>query len=166
VPNRGLLSDVTGPADREIRAETVVAATPAEVWAVLGDVRRMPELSPEVVRMLPLRRGGLRRGQWYLGINRRGLVVWPTRNVVVDVEPTRRLAWDTASSGATWVWELDLQEDGTRVVHRRQVPRGLTTLSRVFANVFLGGAARHTDALEQDMAQSVANLRRVVEAGR
>jgi hypothetical protein len=71
-------------ADRELRAETHVAATPAEVWAVVGDVRRMAELSPELVRMIALKPGGLRRGQWYLGINRRGYVVWPTRNVVVE----------------------------------------------------------------------------------
>jgi hypothetical protein len=47
-------------ADRELRASTVVDATPTEVWAVLGDVRRMPSLSTELVRMLPLKRGGLR----------------------------------------------------------------------------------------------------------
>ena len=73
-----------------------MAATPDEVWAVLGDVRRMPDLSPELVRMIALKPGGLRRGQWYLGINRRGLVVWPTRSTVTDVEPERLLAWDTA----------------------------------------------------------------------
>jgi uncharacterized protein YndB with AHSA1/START domain len=156
---------VTGAADREILAETVVAATPAEVWRVLGDVRRMPELSPELVRMLPLKPGGLRRGQWYLGINRRGIVVWPTRSVLTDVEPGRLLAWDTASSGARWVWELAPHSAGTRVVHRRPVPRRLTVLARVFATVFLGGASGHTDNLENDMARSVANLRRTVEAG-
>jgi uncharacterized protein YndB with AHSA1/START domain len=152
-------------ADREIRAETVVAATPAEVWRVLGDVRRMPELSPELVRMLPLKPGGLRPGQWYLGINRRGLVVWPTRSVLTDVEPGRLLAWDTATSGARWVWELAPHAGGTRVVHRRPVPRRLTMLTRLFATLFLRGPSRHTDDLEQDMARSVANLQRAVETG-
>lgn len=157
---------MTRPADREIRAETTVAATPAQVWAVLGDVRRMPELSPELLWMLPIKPGGLRPGQWYLGVNRRGLVVWPTRSVITDVEPARMLAWDTASSGARWVWELAPHAGGTRVVHRRPVPRGLTLLSRTFATVFLGGASRHTDDLEQDMGRSVDRLRQVVEAGR
>ena len=150
-------------ADRELRAETHVAATPDQVWAVLGDVRRMGELSPELVRMVALRPGGLRRGQWYLGINRRGYVVWPTRSTVIDVEPGRLLAWDTASSGARWIWELFPEPAGTLVVHRRPVPRRLTLLTRLFAGAFLGGAARHCDDLERDMTLSVARLKAAVE---
>ena len=38
-----------GAADRELRAETVIAAPPEAVWGVLGDLRRMPQLSPELV---------------------------------------------------------------------------------------------------------------------
>jgi uncharacterized protein YndB with AHSA1/START domain len=151
-------------ADRELRAEASIQATPAEVWAVLGDVRRMPSLAEELVRMIPLKPGGLRRGQWYVGINRRGYAVWPTRNIVTDVEPGRLLAWDTPSSGARWIWELFPGPGGTLVVHRRPVPRRLTLLARVFARVFLGGIAHHVDDLESDMALSVARLKAVVEA--
>jgi len=154
---------VTGPADRELRAEAHVAATPDEVWAVLGDVRRMPELSPELVRMVALKPGGLRRGQWYLGINRRGYVVWPTRSTVTDVDAGRLLAWDTASSGARWIWELVGEDGGTLIVHRRTVPRRLTLLTRLFAATFLGGASRHSDDLERDIQLSVARLKEAVE---
>ena len=31
----------------------------------------MPDWSPELMKMMPLKRGGLRMNQWYLGINRR-----------------------------------------------------------------------------------------------
>ncbi len=154
---------MTGPADRELRAEAYVAATPDEVWAVLGDVRRMPELSLELVRMIALKPGGLRRGQWYLGINRRGYVVWPTRSTVTDAEPGRLLAWDTASSGARWIWELVPVGDGTLVVHRRPVPRRLTLLAHLFARAFLGGISRHVDDLEGDMQLSVSRLKALVE---
>ena len=154
------------PADRELRAEVHVGATPAEVWAVLADVSRMPELSHEVVRMIALKPGGLRPGQWYLGINRRGWVVWPSRSVVVDVDPDRRLAWDTKSSGARWIWELAPDGAGTLVVHRRPVPRRLTWLTSAFAGAFLGGAATHSDDLEQDMAGSAQRLKAAVETGR
>lgn len=151
--------------DRELRAEAVVDAPPDRVWAVLSDVRRMPELSPELVRMVPLKAGGMRVGQWYLGVNRRGPVVWPTRNVVTRVEPGRALAWDTTSSGARWIWELSPSGSGTRVVHRRPVPRRLSRLSGVFAGVLLGGVAGHADELEQGMAASVERLKRVIERG-
>jgi uncharacterized protein YndB with AHSA1/START domain len=150
-------------ADRELRAETTVDAPPEAVWEVLGDVRRMPELSPELVRMVPLKPGGLRPGQWYLGVNRRKAVLWPTRSVVSGVEPGRMVAWDTTSSGARWIWELTPEGSGTRVVHRRPVPQRLTRLSLVFARAFLGGVVGHADELEEGMAASVARLKQAVE---
>ena len=156
----------TGRAQRELRAETDVAVPPERVWALLTDFSRMPDWSPELVRMVPLKRGGLRVGQWYLGINRRGPVVWPSRNVVALVEPGRRVAWDTTSSGARWVWELEPGDPGgatTRVVHRRPVPRRITRMSKVFAPVALGGSVGHADELEAGMAQTVARLREAAE---
>ena len=113
-------------ADRELRAEADIAVPPEQVWALLTDFSQMPDWSPELVRMLPLKPGGLRRDQWYLGINRRKAVVWPTRSVVAELEPGRLLAWDTQSSGARWIWELSPSAGGTRVVHRRPVPKRLT----------------------------------------
>jgi uncharacterized protein YndB with AHSA1/START domain len=154
----------TSTADRELRAETVVAAPPDRVWAVLTDLARMPSWSPELVRMVPLTPGGLRVGQWYLGINRRKAVVWPTRNVLAVLEPGRVLAWDTVSSGARWIWELEPTDGGTRIVHRRPVPRRLTLLSRAFAPLVLGGSEEHADELEDGMRQTVARLREAVEA--
>ena len=125
---------------------------------------RMPEWSPELVQMVPLKRGGLRLGQWYLGINRRKAVVWPTRSVVAVLEPGRTLAWDTKSSGARWIWELIPEGDRTRVVHRRPVPRALTPIGKVFAAAFLGGADAHADELEAGMAQTVSRLKAAAEA--
>jgi uncharacterized protein YndB with AHSA1/START domain len=152
-------------ADRELRAETTIDAPPETVWALLSDVRRMPELSPELVRMVPLLPGGLRVGQQYLGINRRKAVVWPTRSVVAELAPGRLLSWDTRSSGARWVWALEPDGDGaTRVVHTRPVPRRLTRLSGLFATAFLGGSGGHADELEQGMAASVARLKALAES--
>lgn len=152
-------------ADRELRAETTVQAPPERVWQLLTDFARMPEWSPELVRMVPLKPGGLRVGQAYLGINRRRAVVWPTRSVIAVVEPGRALAWDTRSSGARWVWELTPEGHGaTRVVHRRPVPTSLTLVSRVFAPLFLGGTEGHADELEQGMAETVARLRAAAES--
>lgn len=71
---------VSSNAARELRAESVINAPAARVWEVLADLGRMPEWSPELVRMIPLKRGGRRVGQVYLGINRRKAVSWPTRS--------------------------------------------------------------------------------------
>jgi uncharacterized protein YndB with AHSA1/START domain len=151
-------------ADRELRAETVIDAPPGKVWATLTDLWRMPKWSPELLKMMPLKRGGLRVGQWYLGVNRRKGVVWATRNVVATLEPGTSLAWDTKTSGARWIFELAAEGEGTRVVHRRPVPEKLTAVSRMFAPVALGGSPEHADELEAGMAQTLARLKAAVES--
>ncbi|HET9420680.1 MAG TPA: SRPBCC family protein [Nocardioides sp.] len=154
----------TPAASRELRTEAVIDAPADRVWEMLTDFSQMPDWSPELVRMMPLKRGGLRVGQWYLGINRRKAVIWPSRSVVAVVEPGRSLAWDTTSSGARWIWELTPEGDRTRVVHRRPVPRGLTPIGKVFAAGLLGGADEHADELEAGMAQTVSRLKATLEA--
>lgn len=152
------------PADRELRAEAVVAAALSRVWELLTDLSRMPEWSPELLKMLPLKPGGLRVGQWYLGLNRRKAVVWPTRSVVTVLEEGRSIAWDTRSSGARWIWEIEPEgSGGTRLVHRRPVPQRLTLLTRAFAPLALGGAEGHADELEAGMRQTVARLKAAAE---
>jgi uncharacterized protein YndB with AHSA1/START domain len=150
-------------AARELRAETTISAPVDQVWTTLTDLRRMPEWSPELMRMIPLGRGGLRTGQQYLGVNRRKAAIWTTRNVVAVLEPTRTLAWDTRTSGARWIYELSADGTGTKVVQRRPVPRKLTFISRAFTPVFLGGSDEHADELEQGMAQTLARLKAAVE---
>ena len=154
----------TPNAARELRAETEIAAPAEHVWALLTDFGQLAGWSPETVRMVPLKRGGLRVGQWYLGINRRKAFVWPTRSVVAEVDPGRRLVWDTPSSGAQWVWELEPLDPGrTRVVHRRPVPGQLTLGSRLVAPLALGGNEEHADELERGMATTLAGLRGAAE---
>lgn len=158
------MSIMSAAADRELRAEGYAAVPIETVWSTLTDLSRMPGWSPELVRMVPLKPGGLRPGQWYLGINKRGLVVWPTRNVVVSVKAPKLLVWDTRSSGARWVWELTSEGEGTRIVHRRPVPQRLTRLSQIFAPAFLGGSPEHADELGVGMAATVEGLARASEA--
>lgn len=156
------MSADAGP-DRELRAEATIDAPPDRVWALLADVGRMPDWSPELLKMVPLKRGGLRLGQWYLGINRRKAAIWPSRSVVAVLEPGRSLGWDTKSSGARWIWEITPAGASTHVVHRRPVPSSLTVMSKAFAGAFLGGSAGHADELEAGMATTVARLKAEAE---
>lgn len=156
--------DVGMNADRELRVETVINAPVGAVWSVLSDVSRMPEWSDEVIKMIPLKSGGLRLNQWYLGINRRKAVIWPTRSVVRALEPEATLAWLTKSSGAEWIYELVAEGAGTRVVHRRPVPSGLTRVSKAFAPLALGGGEQHADELEVSMGRTLDRIKAAVEA--
>jgi len=154
---------MTDAASRELRAETTIAAPPAKVWAVLTDLNRLPELSPELMKMLPLKPGGLKVGQQYLGLNKRKAMIWPTRSVVADLEPEKSLAWDTKTSGARWIYELSAEGAGTKVVHRRPVPKKLTLVSKLFAPVALGGNDGHADELEVGMATTLERLKAAAE---
>jgi uncharacterized protein YndB with AHSA1/START domain len=151
-------------AARELRTEIEIAAPPTRVWATLTDLKQMPDWSPELLRMVPLKPGGLRLGQQYLGVNRRKAVIWPTRNVVAALEPEQMIAWDTKSSGARWIFELEPAGSGSRLVHRRPVPSKLTVLGRAFARLFLGGTDGHADELEAGMAQTLGRLKTTLES--
>lgn len=150
-------------ADRELKASIHVDAPVERVWEVLTDFRNLADASPELITMRPLLSGGLRAGQQYLGINRRGWVFWPTTNVVVDLEPARTLAWDTPMSGARWIFELAEEDGGTRLTERRPVPKGLNPIGRLFAATLLGGGAGHADELEQALGTTLAHLKTVAE---
>ena len=154
---------MTDHAARELRAETTIDVPPDRVWEALADVRRMPDWSPQLVRMVPLKPGGLKVGQQYLGFNRRKAVIWPTRSVVAQLDPEKTLAWDTRSSGARWIYELSPEGADTKVVHRRPVPKKLTLLSRLFAPVALGGNDGHADELEGQLALTLERMKATVE---
>lgn len=147
----------------EFRAEVEVAAPPAKVWATLTDTTALAEASPELMGMTPLRRGGFRKGQQYVGWNRRKAIIWPTRNVVIEYDPERLLAWDTKTSGSRWIYELSPTESGTRLVQRRPVAKPAAPWVKAFAQVFLGGWEDHAAELEAGMETSLRRIKAIAE---
>ncbi|MQY15804.1 hypothetical protein SRB5_59950 [Streptomyces sp. RB5] len=150
-------------ADRELHAEILIEAPPETIWALLTDTRALAAASPELLAMTPLKRGGFRTGQTYIGWNRRKLAIWPTRNVVTEATPHDRLIWDTRTSGARWIYELTPHPEGTLVTHRRPVPKTLTPVSKAYAALFLGGIASHADELEAGMHRTLEHLKQTAE---
>ena len=150
------------PSPKPISATVRIAAPPDRVWAVVGDVARMPEWSPELRRLTVLGRR-VRVGTTLLGLNRRGWVAWPTSSKVTRLEPERAVAWRTRESGATWTYELLGTADGTTLTARRDLPRftiGTTVLGPV-----IGGAAGHDDELAAGLRTTLERIRETVEAG-
>lgn len=102
-------------------ATVVIDADPATIWALVTDITRMGEWSPEARggRWLGGARGPA-AGARFLGFNRHGLVWWATRCTVVECDAPRRFAFRVAESGMTWGWRLEPGEaGGTRVTQWR-----------------------------------------------
>ncbi|HWH15914.1 MAG TPA: SRPBCC domain-containing protein [Miltoncostaeaceae bacterium] len=75
---------------REIRTETVIAAPPAAVWAVLADTERYGDWNPFVTRLTGALREGGRIRVRLEPPGRRGMTFRPR---VVRVAPERELRW-------------------------------------------------------------------------
>ena len=145
-----------------VRAATEVAAPVSTVWDVVADLARMPEFSPELRRAWVLGTPG--PGARVVGLNRRGLVAWPTLSRVVRWEPGRAVAWHTRESGATWVYELEPAGTGesTLLSAHRVLPRfGLATR---LLGPLLGGAAGHDAELALGLRSTLERIRAAVEA--
>lgn len=141
-----------------------VAASPAQVWAVVADLRRMPERSPQVWRTF-VRGGPVQLGTRTLNINRRGALVWPTRAKVVRFEPHRGIAFRISDNWTVWSFELVETAGGTRVVHRRETPEGISPISHGFTRALLGGSEKFADELRAGMRQTLAELKAEAEQG-
>lgn len=154
------------PTPLSITATVEIDAPPAAVWAVVGDVTRMPEFSPELRRLRALGRGPVGVGTVLVGLNRRGLAAWPTTSKVVRLEEGRAVAWHTRQSGATWSYELEETGSGdgpqTRLTGRRDLQRfsmGTTLLAPV-----IGGAVGHDHELAAGIRATLERIKAAVEA--
>ncbi|GAA2555053.1 SRPBCC family protein [Pseudonocardia hydrocarbonoxydans] len=100
---------------------TTVAAPPERVWALVTDITRMGEWSPESTG--GRWRGGATgpaTGARFVGGNRNGWVRWSTHCRVVECTAPSRFAFTVAESRMTWGWRLEPDGDGTRLTQWRE----------------------------------------------
>ena len=102
-------------------ASTTVDAPPSAVWALVTDITRMGEWSPENTG-----------GRWtggatgpavgarFVGWNRHGAVRWPTRCRVVECAAPHRFSFAVSESRMTWGWRLEPEGAGTRLTQWRE----------------------------------------------
>lgn len=147
---------------RPLRASLEIAASPAEVWAVVSDLRRTGDWSPECSRVMPV--GRVRAGGWLLGVNRRGGVRWATVSRVTRFDPDREISWKVMTNGSVWTYRLEPVSGGTLLTEERQTPDGVYGFARWFTGRFLGGQRDHDDELEAGMASGLERIRSIAEA--
>lgn len=154
---------MTTTAVRTLEESVEIEAPPAAVWSVVSDVRRTGEWSPECRRVVVLGRGPVAEGSRILGINRRGLMVWPTTSRVHRFEPGQAIGWTVAENGAQWTYELQPTASGTLLTERREAPHGIAPLAARFTDLFLGGNEPHSGELEEGMRQTLGRIKQIVE---
>lgn len=153
----GIVTRMTDSA-KSIRVEREVAAPAETVWALVSDVTRMGEWSPETTR-----------GQWlgsttgpavgarFKGTNQLGSRKWQTVATVVECEPGRRFAFDVKGGPfkvARWSYTFEPTDGGCRVVEEWDDHRGPVL---VWLAPYLSGtkdrAARNRDTMTETLAR-------------
>ncbi len=148
---------------KNLEASIDISAPPERVWAVVSDLKRMPEFSPQCVRMMTL--GSPKAGAWTLNFNRDGKKYWPTTSRIVRFEPNRAFAFRVNENRTVWSYTLEPTESGTRLIERRDVPNGTTWFSRKAIEAALGGEAPFEEVLVRGMNETLGKIKTAVEAG-
>jgi uncharacterized protein YndB with AHSA1/START domain len=142
-----------------IEASIDIAAPPARVWGLVSDLRNMPRWSPQC-RKTFVRGGPIGQGSKLVNINRRGLLVWPTQSMVTEFVPEQKLAFRIKENWTIWSFTLEPTTDGgTRVVQRREAPKGISDVSVRLTKTVLGGLDEFTTELQQGMNQTLARIK-------
>ncbi len=105
------------PPDPTVVSRSTSIAAPADrVWALVSDLPRMGEYSPEAVGGTWVRGDGPAVGSVFRGRNARGLRRWSTRCEVVRCVPGREFAFEVSAVGMKAAeWAYDVQPDGEGV---------------------------------------------------
>ncbi|KAA0022215.1 SRPBCC family protein [Antrihabitans cavernicola] len=147
-----------------LEASIDIAATPDKVWAVVSDLSRMPEWSPQCRRMQLL--GQLREGALTINLNKDGWKVWPTTSTVVRVEQDKAIAFRMNENRTTWSYELTPSAIGTTVTERRVESAGGIPKPITFAiDKLLGGTPNFEHNLVAGMHQGLKKIKGAVEQG-
>lgn len=162
---------MTGPAGQRAGEATIDVAAPAErLWAMVSDLTRMGEWSPENQGGEWLDGAeGPAPGARFKGRNRRGKSKWSTTCEVTVAEPGRRFEFvtgGTANPDTWWRYRFEPIDGGagTRVTESFEMRKPVAGFSKWLTKVTTGVTDRHADMVE-GMRTTLANLKGAAEAG-
>lgn len=145
-----------------LEASIDIDATPQDVWAVVSDLKRMGEWSPQCRKMRVLG-GVVEEGTKTVNINRKGFLVWPTTSKVVKFQPNKAIAFRILENRTIWSYELEPTASGTKVIERREAPTGTTKVSQFLVKTVLGGNDDFEVDLVNGMNTTLARIKSAAE---
>jgi uncharacterized protein YndB with AHSA1/START domain len=140
--------DINAPVDR--------------VWALISDISRMPQWSPQCRLMKAF--GPLRQGTRTINVNRRNFLYWPTTSTVTEVIPEKKLAFRVNTNNTVWTYELEPTENGTRVVESRHAENGVKPAANFTVQKLFGGVPNFERELIDGMNTSLARIKAAAES--
>ncbi|AYJ51157.1 SRPBCC family protein [Rhodococcus sp. P1Y] len=149
---------------KTLEASIDVAAPPEKVWAVVSDLKRMGEWSPQC-RKMKVFGGDVRKGTTTLNINRKGFLVWPTTAKVIEFAPNKSIAFRIVENKMIWSYTLTPTASGTTVVEKREAPNGTSAISRFLIDKALGGTEQLDVELVDGMNKTLQRIKAASEHG-
>lgn len=149
-------------------ASVVVHASANTLWALVTDVTRTGEWSPENTGAVWLDGAtGPGAGARFKGTNRRGKTKWASTCHVVTADPGREFVFvtgDVAKPETRWRYVLEPAGEGeTRVTESFELVKPLGAASRFLTRVTTGVKDRRAD-LEENVRQSLARIKEIAES--
>ncbi len=144
-----------------LQASIDIDAPVDKVWALVSDLSRMPQWSPQCRFMKPL--GPLRPGTRTFNLNRRKYTFWPTTARLTEVVDNQKLAFKVDINNAVWSYELQPTETGTRLTESRHAENGVSAVSNALVSAFMGGVPSFEDELVDGMNASLARIKAAAE---
>ena len=148
------MEKITGDPPYEYSDSIDIAATPDAVYALVSDLPRMGEWSPENRGGRWLRGGSGRAGDWFEGTNSDAHGEWTAECEVVSADPGREFSFamdGVAANHARWTFRMEPTDDGTRLTQMWQLPQ---------LNAYLAESA---DRLESRLDKVPRHIRATLE---
>jgi uncharacterized protein YndB with AHSA1/START domain len=145
-----------------LQAQIDIDAPVTKVWALVSDLSRMPQWSPQCRLMKAL--GPLRQGTRTINLNRRNKMYWPTTCVVTEVIPEKKMAFQVNQNGTIWSYELEPTDAGTRLVESRHAENGVKAFSTLSVNAMFGGVPNFERELVDGMKASLSRIKAAAES--
>ncbi len=146
-----------------IEGSVEIAASPEKVWALVSDLKRMPEWSPQVRKQFVLGRG-VKQGTRTLNVNGQGKLRWPTTAKVVSFEPNKKLAFRIVENRTVWTYDLEATATGTRLTESRTTPNGVAKVSNLSTEKALGGTDNFEESLITGISTTLERIKTAAEA--
>ena len=143
-------------------------APPEAVYAVIADVTRTPEYSPEILRCTWL--DGATEAVVGARFKAQNKVpnrpAWHNKPVITAVDPGRRISWartEPFAGTVEWTYRFEPDGDGTLVTESYEMTKQLSPIGWFIIGVLFARKDRRAD-LREGMAQSLERVKAIVEA--